>query len=402
VIGAPSPFPVDVATLRERLIAADPLAAADPAAVRVIRAPGRVNLIGEHTDYNDGFVLPAAIDLEMRIAYVPTQDRRVMLRSDANEAPLVFDLDAIGPRTGAWGDYVKGTALQMAAAGLPTQGLRGLLTSTVPVGAGLSSSAALELATTWALSGPEAPAADPMTLAKLSQRAENEYVGMRCGLMDQFASASGVAGAALLLDCRSLEHRTVPLPPELVLVVAHTGVPRSLSGSAYNERRAQCEAAVAALVRRDPSVRSLRDVDVAMLDRYEHDLDPLVARRARHVVEENDRVIAAEAALVSGDLETVGRLFAASHVSLGTLYDVSCAELDVMVEIATATPGVIASRMTGAGFGGCTVSLVWREAMDLLRQQIEGDYARRTGLTPRVWAVQAAPGAGVLGDGPSA
>ena len=384
------------AVLRERLIATEPLAAADPAAVRVIRAPGRVNLIGEHTDYNDGFVLPAAIDLEMRIAYVPTQDRRVALRSEANEAPLSFDLDAVGPKTDDWGDYVKGTALQMAHAGLPTHGLRGLLTSTVPVGAGLSSSAALELATTWALSGHRAPAADPMTLAKLSQRAENEYVGTRCGLMDQFASASGVAGAAVLLDCRSLEHRTVPLSTGLVLVVAHTGVPRSLSGSAYNERRAQCEAAVAALALRDPTVRSLRDVDVALLDRYEPELDPVAARRARHVVEENDRVIAAEAALSGGDLDTVGRLFAASHASLGELYEVSCPELDVMVEIAGATPGVVASRMTGAGFGGCTVSLVRPDAVEALRARIEGEYARRTGRTPRVWAVQAAAGAGVL------
>jgi galactokinase len=386
--------PLDPEALRSRLTAFE--VGLDPASVRVIRAPGRVNLIGEHTDYNDGFVLPAAIDLEMRVAYVPTADARVRLGSGADATALEFRLDAVGEPAGGWGDYVKGTALQMQAAGLRTVGLRGWLESTVPVGAGLSSSAALELATCWMLSGDVDPAADAMALAKLSQRAENEYVGVRCGLMDQFASASGEQGAAVLLDCRSLKHRAVPLPPGLVLVVAHTGVPRTLSGSAYNERRAQCEAAVAGLVRHDPRVRSLRDVDVAMLDRYEAELDPLVANRARHVVEENDRVLAAESALASGDLDAVGRLFRASHVSLRDLYEVSCPELDEMVEVAAATPGVVGSRMTGAGFGGCTVSLVHPEAVERLTARIEGEYAARTGRTPRVWPVRAVAGAGVV------
>jgi galactokinase len=389
-----SPAPLDPGPLRARLAAFEP--GLDPASVRIVRAPGRVNLIGEHTDYNDGFVLPAAIDLEMRIAYVPADDGRVHLGSGADAGALDFRLDAIGAPAGGWGDYVKGTALTLQEAGLRTVGLRGWLESTVPVGAGLSSSAALELATCWALSGEADPAADAMTLAKLSQKAENEYVGMRCGLMDQFASASGEDGVAVLLDCRSLEHRPVPLPPSLVLVVAHTGVPRSLSGSAYNERRAQCEAAVATLAKRDPRVRSLRDVDVALLDRYEGDLEPIVAHRARHVVEENDRVLAAEVALREGDLDAVGRLFAASHASLRDLYQVSCPELDTMVEIAAATPGVVGARMTGAGFGGCTVSLVHPEAVETLTARIEGEYAERTGRTPRVWPVRAVAGAGVV------
>lgn len=389
-----SPSPLDPGSLTARLAAFEP--GLDPDAVRIVRAPGRVNLIGEHTDYNDGFVLPAAIDLEMRIAYVPTDDGRVRLGSGADAAPLDFRLDAIGDPAGGWGDYVKGTAVMLQGGGLRTVGLRGWLESTVPVGAGLSSSAALELATCWALSGDADPAADAMTLAKLSQQAENEYVGMRCGLMDQFASASGEDGVAVLLDCRSLEHRPVPLPPGLVLVVAHTGVPRSLSGSAYNERRAQCEAAVAVLAKRDPRVRSLRDVDVALLDRYEGDLEPIVARRARHVVEENDRVLAAEIALREGDLDAVGLLFAASHDSLRDLYEVSCPELDEMVRIAAATPGVVGARMTGAGFGGCTVSLVHPEAVGALTARIEGEYAERTGRTPRVWPVRAVAGAGVV------
>ncbi len=391
---AARPSPLDADALRARLAAAEP--DADPAAVRVVRAPGRVNLIGEHTDYNDGFVLPAAIDLEMRIAYVPADDRRVRLGSAADARPLEFHLDAPPPVAGAWGDYVVGTALQLRDAGLRIAGLRGWLESTVPVGAGLSSSAALELVSAWALSGDAPPATDPMTLARLAQRAENEHVGVRCGLMDQFASACGEADAAVLLDCRTLEHRAVPLPPDVVLVVAHTGVPRSLSGSAYNERRAQCEAAVAAIARHHPAVTSLRDVDAALLDRCADELDPVAAQRARHVVEENARVLAAERALTAGDLETVGRLFAESHASLRDRYEVSCPELDLMVEIAVATPGVVGARMTGAGFGGCTVSLVRPDAVPALRARIEEDYAARSGRTPRVWPVRAVAGAGVV------
>jgi galactokinase len=219
---------------------------------------------------------------------------------------------------------------------------------------------------------------------------------MRCGLMDQFASAAGVAGAAVLLDCRTLEHRAVPIPADLVLVVAHTGVPRSLTGSAYNERRAQCEAAVAILARHDPDVRALRDVTPELLDRYADELDPTVLRRARHVVEEDERVLAAEQALATGDLDEVGRLFAASHASLRDLYEVSVPELDALVELAVSTPGVVASRMTGAGFGGCTVSLVHAESVERLTQRIEREYPALTGREPRVWAVRAVAGAGAV------
>jgi galactokinase len=388
----------DPARLLEWLATVESRATVHPDAVRMVRAPGRVNLIGEHTDYNDGYVLPAAIDLELRIAYLPTDDHRVELHSDSDGvgAPLVIDLRDIGPPKGEWGDYVRGTALELQRAGLPVYGLRGVLASTVPVGAGLSSSAALELAACWALSGDRPPAADALTLARLSQRAENEYVGVHCGLMDQFASASGTDGAAMLLDCRSLQHRIVPLPTDMVLVVAHSGVPRSLSGSAYNERRAECEAGVAAIARRDPGVRSLRDVTPALLDAHAADLDPVVARRARHVVTENRRVLLAEAALASADATAVGELFAASHASLRDDYEVSCPELDLLVEVAAATPGVVASRMTGAGFGGCTVSLVRPDAVGALNDRILGEYARRSGRGPRVWPVRAVDGAGVL------
>jgi galactokinase len=355
-----------------------------------------VNLIGEHTDYNDGFVLPVAIDLEMRIAYLPSDDGRATLTSEATGDRVSFDVTDPGPREGGWRDYVAGTAWSMREAGLATHGMVGVLTSGVPVGAGLSSSAALELASAWALSGTSAPATDPLTLARIAQRAENEYVGVRCGLMDQFASAAGVAGAAVLLDCRTLEHRPVPIPDGIVLVVAHTGVPRSLGSSAYNQRRAQCEEAVAVLARHDASVTALRDVTPELLDRHERELDPVVARRARHIVEENERVLEAERALSAGDLDEVGRLFAASHASLRDLYEVSVPELDALVAVAAGTPGVVASRMTGAGFGGCTVSLVREDVVAQLRDRIEREYPALTGREPRVWAVRAVAGAGII------
>ncbi|HSS35539.1 MAG TPA: galactokinase [Patescibacteria group bacterium] len=364
--------------------------------IDVVRAPGRVNLIGEHTDYNLGLVLPVAIDLEIRLARRPRTDRRVRLALAATGEIAELDLDRIGPAGGVWADYVAGTALEMMAAGLPTVGFDGVLASTIPAAAGLSSSAALELASAWALSGPDGPGVEPLALARIAQRAENRYVGVMCGLMDQFASAAGVAGAAILLDCRSLDHRVVPLPADVVLVVAHTGMPRTLGTSEYNARRADCDRAVAALAGIEPSVVSLRDVDRPMLERHAARLDPVARRRAEHVVDENARVVATELALASGDLAELGRLFAASHASLRDRFEVSSPELDALVEIALGVPGVVASRMTGAGFGGCTVSLVRPAAVESLRSRILADYPGRTGRTPRVWQVQAADGAGSL------
>ena len=385
------------AALADALIESEPALAARRDDIRVVRAPGRVNLIGEHTDYNEGFVLPAAIDLEIRIAYLPTDDRRVeLVRLDSGERDG-FELDTPRPRAGTWLDYVVGAAWALGEAGLPLTGLRGVVASTLPPSAGLSSSAAIELASSWALLDNAAPSVDPFELARRCQRAENAYVGVQSGLMDQFAEACGVAGAALLLDCRSSEWRPIPLPPDVALVVCHTGSARRLDHSEYNIRRSQCEAAVAALARDDPEIRSLRDVTPELLARAGDRLEPVALRRAQHIVSENARVGATVAALAADDLAAVGRLFAASHASLRDQFEVSSPELDAMVEIATAVPGVIAARMTGAGFGGCTVNLVRPDAVDALRATVEREYAARTGLTPMVLPVQATAGAGRLG-----
>ena len=385
---------IDPDRLRDRLRALEPAAAAGPDdAIEVVRAPGRVNLIGEHTDYNDGFVMPAAIDLEIRMAIVPTADRQITIVLDDTGEAGTLNFDAIGPPTRTWIDYIAGTALALAEDGRPLRGFRGLLASNLPRGAGLSSSAAIEMAAALALLGHEA-AGPPEPRALAGQRAENRYVGVQSGVMDQFASAAGVADHAILLDCRSLAWHPVPLPlDECALVVCHSGSSRKLETSAYNDRRADCERAVAAIAAIEPSVRSLRDVDTALLRRAADRLDPVAARRAQHVVEENARVLDVERALAARDLAALGRLFAASHESLRDLYEVSSPELDALVAIAAATPGVVGARLTGAGFGGCTINLVHRDAIAAFRTAVERDYPARTGLTPTVLAVDAVAGA---------
>jgi galactokinase len=378
------------------LVAWFPEAAERLGEIRIVRSPGRVNLIGEHTDYNLGFVLPAAIDLEIRMALVPVDDGRVELRRLGSNEQATFQVDVQRPARGRWIDYAEGTAWALAEAGYRTTGFRGVVASTLPAGGGLSSSAAIELGTAWALLGDAASSVDQLDLARICQRGENGYVGVRSGLMDQFAVACGIAGAALLLDCRSFEWRPVGLPPDVRVVVIDSRVPRKLAGSAYNERREQCDAAVAAFQAVDPSIESLRDVDRPFLDEHVELLDEVVARRVRHVVDENQRVLDVIAAFEAGDLAAVGAAFAASHASLRDLYEVSSPELDALVEIATSVDGVIAARMTGAGFGGCTVNLVQPDAVDRLRTAIARDYPTRTGRTATVMPVAIADGAGWL------
>lgn len=384
---------IDPLDLTSRLAAIEPAAAAAPSAIRVVHAPGRVNVIGEHTDYNLGFVLPAAIDLGITIALLPTDDGRVELTlADTGERDG-FDLDAIGERRGRWIDYVAATAWALREAGVPLRGFRGLLASDLPSGAGLSSSAAIELASAWALNGGDRPPLPTMDLAKAAQRAENDYVGVQTGLMDQFAVAFGEADHALLLDCRSLEHRAVSMPAGTSLVICHSGSPRKLASSEYNTRRSECDRAVASLATLDPGVSSLRDVTVELLERGRALLDDTAYRRARHVVSENTRVLAVIDALVVGDVAAVGAALDASHASLRDDFEVSSPALDALVDIAQGVSGVIGARLTGAGFGGCTVNLVHDEAVGALREAVMSGYGPRTGLAARVFEVRAADGA---------
>jgi galactokinase len=383
--------------MAEALSRLDPRAASNPDLIRVVRAPGRVNLIGEHTDYNEGYVLPMAIDRGITIALVPTADRSVMVTLAETGETEGFELDAIGPRTGRWIDYVAGTAWSMESENVPATGFRGLLASDLPIGAGLSSSSALELASALALSRADDPDIDRIRLARICQRAENQYVGVASGVMDQFASAFGQRGAALLLDCRTLAHQAVFLDlSEAALIVCDSGSRRRLDRSAYNERRAECDAAVVAIAARYPDVRSLRDVGPPILDSALDELPGPLARRARHVVAENERVLASAEAWTARDYARVGRLLSESHASLRDLYEVSSPELDALVEIAEGVPGVHGSRLTGAGFGGCTITLVRRASVAALTAAIEEAYPTRTGLTPATFEVQPAAGAGIV------
>jgi galactokinase len=385
--------------LAEAFAMREPLAAASARSIRVAFAPGRVNLIGEHTDYNEGFVLPAAISLGVSIAHVPTNDRRVEVTLAATGETASFDIDGLDPtsKAGGWIDYVAGTAWALTEANAPVRGFRGLLSSNLPSGVGLASSAAVELASALALSDGRMSPLEQMTVARIAQRAENAYVGVNCGLMDQFASTFGKRGHALLLDCRSLEHRAIELPlDDVALVVCYSGSPRRLEVSGYNERRSQCEAAVAAIAAHEPEVRSLRDVTPDMLEASRDRLDPLVFARAEHVVHENGRVLGAVTALRTGDLAEIGRLFAASQASMRDLFGISSPELDALVEIATSATGVIGARLTGAGFGGCTINLVRRGAADSFREAVLGEYPTRIGLIPRVFEVEPAQGAMLL------
>jgi galactokinase len=364
------------------------------AGARMFRAPGRVNLIGEHTDYNDGFVMPAAIDFSTWVSITPRADRVLSVFSENFSEQVEFDLNETSASAkGHWSDYVRGVAFAFEQAGHRLRGAQLSIRSDVPIGAGLSSSAALEVATGLALAENSEVTIGRLALAKLCQRAENEFVGMRCGIMDQFISCHGQAEKALLLDCRSLEYKLLPLPRKVRLVVCNTMVKHKLASGEYNVRRAQCEAGVRHLAQAIPGVRALRDVTLAELEIHERDLPAVIYRRCRHVVSENARVIQAGVALESGDLTGFGRLLNDSHHSLRDDYEVSCAELDLMVELANAREGVYGARMSGGGFGGCTINLVKAEHVEEFKRAVERGYEDATGLRAAVYSCSAAPGA---------
>jgi galactokinase len=362
----------------------------------VVRAPGRVNLIGEHTDYNDGFVLPMAIDRAVWIGLRARDDQVVRVYSLDFDGETEFSLGSLRHEAAGWAEYLKGVAWALGEGGHTLRGWEGVLAGDVPVGAGLSSSAAIELATARAFALVSGLAWDPKAMALAGQRAENQWVGMSCGIMDQMISATGEAGYALLIDCRSLETQAVPLPPETSVVVLDTGTRRGLVDSAYNERRAQCEAAA-----RFFGVPALRDLETEGFEARADGLDEVIWRRARHVVTENARTLQAAEAMRRGDAVELGRLMNASHASLRDDFEVSSEELNAMVSCARAEAGCYGARMTGGGFGGCAVALVRADAAQSFADQVGASYLEATGVTPSIYVCAAASGAEVVAPPPA-
>ncbi len=354
------------------------------------RAPGRVNLIGEHTDYNDGFVLPMAIERAAWLALRPRDDDDVRLYALDFAETAVFSLAHLAKEAG-WAEYIKGVIWALQQDGRTLRGFEGVLASDVPIGAGLSSSAAVEVVTARALAALNDLPWQPAQMARLCQRAENGWVGVNCGIMDQMISAAGQAGHALLIDCRALTWEAAPLPPQTAVVILDTATRRGLVDSAYNERRRQCETAAALL-----GVPALRDVSPAEFAAQEARLEPLTCRRARHVISENARTLAAATAMRAGDARQVGQLMNASHASLRDDFGVSSAALNTMVDLAQRQPGCYGARMTGAGFGGCAVALVQAQAATHFAQTVAAAYVQATGLQPQVIISQPAPGAEIM------
>jgi galactokinase len=360
----------------------------------IVRSPGRVNLIGEHTDYNGGFVLPMAIDRDLMVAASPRPDPVIHIYSlDFNES-VAFSLDDI--RSDAdrpWSNYIRGVADRLLFANHKIGGVSFVIQGNVPLGSGLSSSAALEVASAFTfqqlygfeMTGPQ--------MASLCQAAENEFIGVKCGIMDQFVSRLAEQDHALLIDCRSLDYKAVPLPSHGVkIVVTNTLKKHALVDSEYNRRRAECEEAVGLLKKHLPAIDALRDVTPDDMERFGGELPEIVRRRAQHVVTEDDRVLQSIEALNAGDLKQFGRLMSSSHESLRDLYEVSCTELDILVEAALGITGVLGSRMTGGGFGGCTVSLVADFAVDEFMKTVPRIYKEKTGIDPVIYVCS--PGAG--------
>ena len=362
----------------------------------IYQAPGRVNLIGEHTDYNQGFVMPAAIGMYTRVALAPRGDRKLLVRSENFSEEAEFRLDQLPARgSGHWSDYIVGVAKVLAESGIPLTGANLLLCGDIPLGAGLSSSASVEVAVGCALMDLAGQKADRTKLARLCQQAENEFVGARCGIMDQFAVSHGKRDQALLLDCRSLEYRLLPLPEDVRLVICNTMVRHAIAGGEYNRRRAECETGVEYLSKHFQCVRALRDATLEELAALDSDLPNKILRRCRHVISENARAVRAAAALTRNDLGTFGDLMRESHRSLRDDFDVSCAELDLMVQLAERAKGVYGARMTGGGFGGCTINLVETDCADAFRKTVREAYERATGRKPDIYVCSPVDGVGL-------
>jgi len=365
------------------------------AAPQIYRAPGRVNLIGDHTDYNDGFVLPAAINFSCYAAISARTDKQLVLFSENLEETITVSLDKPIKSSSQWTDYPLGVFLQLQNAGFTLGGANLYISSEVPIGAGLSSSAALEVSAAYALLGAFGHTADPLQVAKLCQKAENEFVGAKCGIMDQFVACYGLAERALLLDCRSLQFRAIRIPDSLRIMICNTMVEHKLVAEQndYNTRRAECGEAVHLLAQTVPQIHSLRDLSLSGLENHRNLLPCALYKRCRHVVTENQRVEQMADALPRNDLKQVRKLMAESHRSLRDDYEVSCPELDLMVMLADRKPGVHGARMTGAGFGGCTVNLVEHTHVDEFRRHIAEQYLATTGHNPEIYVCEAVGGA---------
>ena len=355
----------------------------------IVRAPGRVNLIGEHTDYNDGFVFPMAIDRATYIALRPRADNKVLAISLDMDDRREFALDALpSPTETKWIDYLVGVAWSLQERGYDLRGWEGVVGGDVPIGSGLSSSAALELTTARAFYEVSAFEWDARSMALACQAAENAWLGVQCGIMDQMISAAGLRDRALLIDCRSLETASAPLPPDTVMVILDTNTRRGLVDSAYNERRAQCEAAA-----RHFGVKALRDVDGDLFARRKQELAPVMRARARHVITENERTLRARAAMLAGDAATLGQLMIASHISLRDDFEVSSPALDAIVACANADAACYGARMTGAGFGGCAVALAGADGVESFLARVGACYRDATGNEPILTVTGASRGA---------
>jgi galactokinase len=360
----------------------------------VSRAPGRVNLIGEHTDYNDGFVMPGAIGAYTWVAAGTRADRVLTAFSSLYEEEIALSLDDLeGPPRKHWSDFIRGVAATVQSAGHKLTGANLAIHGEVPLGAGLSSSASLEVVVALALTQLAGVAVPRFELAKLCQKAEHDYVGTRCGIMDQFAVCFGVTGNALMLDCRSFEYKLLPLPQDVRLVVCNSMVRHDLASGEYNLRRCDCETGVKLLQARLPAIGALRDVTMEDLERHEQVLPRAVYRRCRHVVAENRRVLQACGALEAEDAEQFGRLMRESHASLRDDYGVSCRELDLLVDLASSFDGVFGARMMGGGFGGCTINLLRAECATAFQTDISEAYFNKTGIAPEVSVCELAQGA---------
>lgn len=357
----------------------------------IVRAPGRVNLIGEHTDYNDGFVLPMAIDRSFWIALSPRKDGRVEVYSADLDEAEAFEIHGLSHNRGKWGEYLRGIAWYLGKFGHTLTGWNGVCAGDIPIGAGLSSSAAVELATARAFCAVSDIEWNPVEMAKVAQRTEVEWVGVNCGIMDQLISAAGISGHALLIDCRSLDFSQVPIPDGTAVVVLDTATRRGLVDSAYNERRSQCEGAAKFF-----GVPALRDVGMQEFEKKAEEMPDLMRKRAKHIISENERTLQAAAVMVAGDAVEMGRLMNESHKSLSDDFEVSSTALNAIVAAAQSRAECFGARMTGAGFGGCGVALIEKERAKEFTTAVSAEYQKRTGLEANLYVCQAEGGAEIV------